>query len=119
MTKPVDNKLIVISFDDRLKAQEFLITAARLQKQKDLQLHDAVLLIHDTDGNTKVVETTDITPARGALGAGFWGLLLGTLLAGPFGLLVGAASAGGGALFAKLRDIGIKDEKIAELRREV
>lgn len=119
MSQANDNKLIVISFDDRLKAQEFLLTAARLQKQKDLQLHDAVLLTRDADGNTRVTETTDITPGRGALGAGVWGLLLGTLLAGPWGLLVGAASAGGGALIAKLRDIGIKDEKIEELRREV
>jgi uncharacterized membrane protein len=119
MTTPTDNKLLVISFDDRLKAQEFLLTAARLQKQKDLVLHDAVLLIRDDEGNTKVIETTDITPGRGALGAGVWGLLLGTLLVGPFGLLVGAATAGGGALYAKLRDTGIKDEKIHELRREV
>jgi uncharacterized membrane protein len=119
MTQAGENKLIVISFDDRIKAQEFLLTVARLQKQKELQLHDAVFLDRDNDGHTRVTETTDITPGRAALGGGVWGLLLGTLLAGPIGLAVGAAAAGGGALIAKLRDIGIKDEKIDELRREV
>jgi uncharacterized membrane protein len=119
MTHPADAKLLVISFDDRLKAQEFLLTTVRLQKQKELQVHDAVFVDRDANGHTRVTETTDITPGKAALGAGVWGLLLGTLLTGPFGLVVGAASAGGGALIAKLRDIGIKDEKIEELRREI
>src|SRR3954452_18102246 len=109
MTQPDNTKLLVISFDDPLKAQEFLLTAARLQKRNDLSVHDAVFVRRDPDGSAHVTETTDITPGRGALGGGVWGLLLGTLLAGPWGLAVGAASAGAGALVAKLRDIGIKD----------
>lgn len=112
-------KLLVVSFDDQLRAQEFLLAAARLQKQGEIQVHDAVFVRHDADGSTHVTETTDLTPTRGALGAGIWGLLLGTILAGPWGLVVGAASAGTGALVAKLRDTGIKDEKIAELRKIV
>ena len=119
MNEPVDGKLLVISFDDRLTAQEFLLTAARLQTKDEIKVHDAVFLTRDQEGNTKVTETTDITPGRAALGAGMWGLLFGTLLAGPFGLAVGAVTAGGGALLAKLRDTGIKDEKIEEMRSEV
>jgi uncharacterized membrane protein len=120
MTAPDNNKLLVISFDDPLKAQELLLTAVRLQKQNDLQLHDAVIIRRDADGSSHVVETTDITPSRGALSGGIWGLLIGTLLAGPVGgLIAGAASAGGGALYAKLVDHGIKDETVAELRTAV
>jgi uncharacterized membrane protein len=49
-----------------------------------------------------------------------WGLLLGTLLGGPIGgLVVAAASAGGGALYAKLVDSGVKDATVAELRAAV
>ncbi len=49
-----------------------------------------------------------------------WGLLLGTLFGGPIGgLVVGAATAGGGALFAKLRDTGIRDATVDELRNAV
>ena len=120
MTTPSPNKLLVISFDDAIKAQEFLLTTARLQKNGKIQVHDAVIVRRDTDGTSHVVETTDVTPGRGAVGAGVWGLLIGTLLGGPIGgLVVGAASAGGGALFAKLVDTGIKDETVHELRTEV
>jgi uncharacterized membrane protein len=49
-----------------------------------------------------------------------WGLLLGTLFGGPIGgLIAGAATAGGGALYAKLVDTGIKDATVAELRTTV
>src|ERR1700712_315253 len=109
MTTPSPNKLLVISFDDPSKAQEFLLSATRLQKNDEIVLHDAVIVRRDADGDAHVVETTDVTPGRGALGAGFWGLLVGTLLGGPIGgIVVGAASAGGGALYAKLVDTGIK-----------
>jgi uncharacterized membrane protein len=42
------------------------------------------------------------------------------LFGGPLGgLIAGAATAGGGALYAKLVDTGIKDETVAELRTAV
>ncbi|GAA2732148.1 DUF1269 domain-containing protein [Actinocorallia aurantiaca] len=113
-------KLLVIGFDDPLKASEFMLTALRMQKNGQLRLHDAVFIERAEDGRSVVRETQDFTPGKGALGAGMWGLLLGTLLGGPVGGLIGgAASAGGGALLGKLIDTGIKDEKIAELREAV
>ncbi|MDX6743057.1 DUF1269 domain-containing protein [Actinocorallia sp. A-T 12471] len=120
MADEPQHKLLVIGFDDPLKASEFMLTAARMQKNGQLQVHDAVFIERDEDGKSTVRETRDVTPGRGALGAGMWGLLLGTLLGGPVGgLVAGAASAGGGALLGKLIDTGIKDEKIAELREAV
>jgi uncharacterized membrane protein len=120
MTAPDNQKLLVVSFDDPLKAQELLLTIVRLQKNNELQLHDAVIIRRDPDGGSHVVETTDITPGRGAMSVGIWGLLFGTLFAGPVGgLIVGAASAGGGALYAKLVDHGIKDATVHELRTAV
>jgi uncharacterized membrane protein len=113
-------RLLVISFDDPLKAQEFLLATVRLQRDGELQLHDAVFVRRDPDGTSHVQETQDVTPGRGALGAGVWGLLLGTLFGGPIGgLVAGAAGAGGGALIAKLVDTGIRDATIAELRTAV
>jgi uncharacterized membrane protein len=120
MPEPSNQKLLVISFDDRLRAQEFLLSAVRLQKDNELQMHDAVFIQRDADGTSHVTETTDVTPSRGALGGGVWGLLLGTLFGGPIGgLIAGAATAGGGALYAKLVDTGIKDATVAELRTTV
>lgn len=117
---PENSRLLVISFDDPLSAQEFLIATARLQNNDDIQLHDAVIIRRDQDGTSHVRETTDVTPGQAGIGAGVWGLLLGTLFGGPIGgLVVGAASAGGGALYAKLVDNGVKDATVKELRQAV
>ena len=121
MSRPPDNsKLLVISFDDSMRAQEFLLAAARLQRDHGLELHDAVIIRRDKDGTSRVTETTDVSPGQAGVGAGVWGLLLGTLFGGPIGgLVVGAATAGGGALYAKLRDTGVKDATIHALRTAV
>lgn len=113
-------KLLVIDFDDGMRAQEFLLAATRMMRNGQIAVHDAVFVSRDEQGRSTVQETTDITPGRGALGGAVWGLLIGTLVAGPIGALVGgAASAGGGALLGKLIDTGIKDDKIKELREHV
>jgi uncharacterized membrane protein len=117
---PENSRLLVISFDDPLRAQEFLIAASRMQRDRQLQLHDAVIINRATDGTSHVTETSDVTPAQAGMGGAVWGLLIGTLLGGPIGGLIGGAAAGGGgALFAKLRDTGVKDATIAELRNAV
>jgi uncharacterized membrane protein len=120
VTAPNPRKLLVIGFDDPLKANEFLLAVLRLRKNGHIQVHDAVFVRRDADGRSSVQETQDLSTGRGALGGGLWGLLLGTLFGGPIGGLIGgAATAGGGALLAKLVDTGIKDEQIAALRRTV
>lgn len=120
MAEENTRKLVVIDFDDAMRAQEFLLAAMRLVKDGQLALHDAVFISRDPDGRSTVRETTDLTPGRGALGGAMWGVLIGTLLGGPIGALVGgAASAGGGALLAKLIDTGIKDEQVKALRETV
>jgi len=117
---PENSRMLVISFEDGLRAQEFLLAVARLQQRDEIQLHDAVVVARDQDGTSHVRETTDVTPSQAGVGAGVWGLLLGTLFGGPIGgLIVGAASAGGGALYAKLVDTGVKDATIKELREAV
>ena len=120
MPDPDFRKLLVIGFEDPLRANEFMLAALRLRKDGHIQLHDAVFVQRDAEGRSTVQETQDISTGRGALGAGLWGVLIGTLLGGPVGGLIGgAASAGSGALLAKLVDTGIKDDRIAELRNTV
>jgi uncharacterized membrane protein len=120
MAEQEARQLVVIAFDDAMRAQEFLMAAARLMKDGKLALHDAVFIRRDEDGRSTVRETTDLTPVRGALGGAIWGVLIGTLLGGPIGALVGgAASAGGGALLGKLIDTGIKDVQVKQLRETV
>ena len=60
MSQPPENsKLLVISFDDSLRAQEFLLAAARLQRDAELQLHDAVVVRRDADGTSHVTGSFD------------------------------------------------------------
>lgn len=113
-------QLVVIAFDDPMKAQELLVAASRLQSHGELSVEDAVIITKDPDGATHRIETTDLTPAEGALSGAFWGLLFGTLLLGPLGgLVTSAASAGGGALLGKLVDRGISDEFVKQMRSEI
>lgn len=117
---PDNAKLLVVSFDEPLRANEFLLAVARLQQHEQIKMHDAVVVTRSADGGSHVRETTDVTPSQAGVGAGVWGLLIGTLFGGPIGgLIVGAASAGGGALYARLVDTGIKDTTVSELRSAV
>ncbi|MDO9022314.1 MAG: DUF1269 domain-containing protein [Deltaproteobacteria bacterium] len=113
-------KLIVLGFDSPLKAQEALMAATRLMTEGEIMLHDAVFVSKDVHGETRVKETTDVTPGEAALDGAFWGLLFGTLLAGPVGAIVGGAlTAGTGALMAQVIDTGVPDEQVQELRKIV
>jgi len=113
-------KLIVLGFDSRLKAEEALLAATRLQTEGEILLHDAVFVSKDEDGSTRVTETVDQAPGDAALSGGFWGMLFGTILAGPVGTVVGGAvSAGASALVAKLVDTGITDGSIKKLRETI
>jgi uncharacterized membrane protein len=103
--------LFGISFDDVLRAQEFLIAMTRMSKAGQLVLRDAVVVVKDDDGKVHVRETVDPQPGSTALSGAVWTGLLGLLLGGPVGWLAGIGlGAGAGALIAKVVDVGIPDE---------
>ncbi len=101
--------LHVLTFDDPLRAREYLLACTRMQRDGEMDLTDAVFLQRDAEtGRVRVEETVDPTPGHSALEGGFWGLLIGTLVLGPLGgLAIGAVAAGGGALAGKLIDLGV------------
>ena len=104
-------QLTAISFDDELKAAEFMTAAIRLARDGKIVLHDAVFVVKEADGKTHVRETKDLQPGQTALGIGLWSGLFGLLLGGPVGMLVaGGIGAGAGAITAKLVDVGVTDE---------
>jgi len=112
--------LVAIATVDRAHAEELLRAAVRLQRAGRLVLTDAVVVEKDAKGHAHVHQTIDITPAGGAVTAGFWGLLLGTLLAGPAGgVAIGALSAGGGALLGLLLDRGISADFVHGLSEKL
>jgi uncharacterized membrane protein len=116
----VHPRLAAISFDDDLKAVEFMTAVTRLARDRRLSLHDAVFVVKRDDGKTYVRETKDLQPSSTAIGAGLWSGLFGLLLGGPVGMLVaGGIGAGAGAVTAKVVDVGVTDEFVAQLREMV
>ena len=115
------HQLNVVTFDNPLKAQEFLLAMTRLATEGKIKLLDAVFVTKSPDGEkVRVHETTDVTPGRGALSGGAWGLLIGTLLLGPIGgLATGALSAGSGALMGRLIDAGVEQEFVEQIKEAV
>jgi uncharacterized membrane protein len=119
-TTPQPTQLAAISFDDDLKATEFMTAAIRLARDRQIVLHDAVFVIKDADGRTHVRETQDLQPGSTAVGVGLWSGLFGLLLGGPVGMLVaGGIGAGAGAITAKLVDVGVTDDFVQQLREMV
>lgn len=114
------SQLVAISFDDDLKAAEFMTALTRLARNKNIVIRDAVFVVKDADNRTHVRETRDIDPRGAALGGALWAALIGGFVGGPIGLIAGGAlGAGAGALTAKLVDLGISDAFVDQVRNMV
>ncbi len=112
--------IIGVSFDNILKAQEYLLAMGRLRQDGVLELHDAVTVTKGDDGKVNVTETIDPTPGRAALSGGMWLGLLGLVVGGPIGWAAGIGiGAGAGAAAAKAIDLGIPDEWVGWFKETV
>ncbi|MGH3067990.1 MAG: DUF1269 domain-containing protein [Streptosporangiaceae bacterium] len=98
-------------------ADEALAKLERLQRDMLIQLHDAAVVSWEPGRKKPQTHEMHDTTKAGALGGGFWGLLFGLIFFVPIlGLAVGAAS---GALLGSMRDVGISDSFISEVREKV
>ncbi|KAA6186699.1 DUF1269 domain-containing protein [Thiohalocapsa marina] len=104
--------LIVVAFPDDQLAFELRAELAKLQKSYLIDLEDVVVTTRDEKGKVKLHQAVNLTSA-GAVGGGFWGMLIGMLFLNP--LLGAALGAGAGALSGRLSDIGINDRFMKEL----
>jgi uncharacterized membrane protein len=104
--------LIVIGYENEVKAEEVRLALLKLQREYLIDLGDAVVVVREPDGKVKLRQLANLT-AAGALGGGFWGTLIGMLFLTPiFGLAVGAAA---GAISGALTDAGIDDGFMKQL----
>jgi len=106
--------LLVIEYDDELKAFEVRLTLFKLQQEYLIEMDDAVVAVKDADGKVKLHQAVNMT-AAGAARGGFWGTLIGLLFFGPafgVGTLAGAAA---GAVSGALTDIGISNDFMKQL----
>ena len=106
------SELIVIGYDNEFKADEVRLQLLKMQKDYLIDLEDAVVAVKSADGKVKLHQSYPL-PAAGAVGGGFWGLLIGTIFLSP--LLGAAVGAAAGAAAGALSDIGINDAFMKEL----
>jgi uncharacterized membrane protein len=106
------SNLVVVSFPDEQTAFQLRAELVRLQKEYLIDMEDVVVVTKDEKGKVKLHQAVSLT-GMGAVGGGFWGMLIGMLFLNP--LLGAAVGAGAGALSGKLSDIGVNDEFMKNL----
>jgi uncharacterized membrane protein len=104
-------------FDTPAGADEALNRLEKLHHELLINLHDAAVVSWEAGRKKPSTHEMHDTTAAGALGGSFWGLLFGLIFFVPLlGLAVGAAA---GALFGSMRDVGISDEFIHQIRQKI
>jgi uncharacterized membrane protein len=104
--------LVAVVFNDESTAFDMRAALAKMQKDYLIELEDAVVVTRDMKGKTRLDQAVSLT-ATGAVGGGFWGLLIGMIFLNPLlGTLVGA---GAGALSGRFSDIGLDDRMLKDV----
>jgi uncharacterized membrane protein len=104
--------LVVIGYENEVKAEEVRLALLKMQKDYLIDLADAVVVVRDDKGKVKLRQLYNLT-AAGAVSGGFWGMLVGMLFMNPlFGFAIGT---GAGALSGALSDVGIDDSVMKKL----
>jgi len=107
--------LYAIGYDDLGTAMRVREQVMGLQKQHLIDLADAVV-VENRDGKIKLHQAQS-TAAAGAAGGALWGGVIGLLFLSP--LLGMAIGAGFGALGGSMADIGVEDNFMREVGREL
>jgi uncharacterized membrane protein len=107
-------QLIVAAFQDETGADSALAALKEAKKEKLIDIKNSAVLRKNAKGELSVHEAKDMTGARGGVLGGAAAAGLGILTGGASVALVGLG-AGVGALAAKLRDSGFKDERLRKL----
>ncbi|MHC1788192.1 DUF1269 domain-containing protein [Solidesulfovibrio sp.] len=104
--------LIVVGYDDMFKAEEVRLKLLKMQKEYLVDLEDAVVAVKKGDGKVKLNQMYHLA-ASGAVGGGFWGMLIGLIFLNP--ILGAVVGAGAGAAAGALSDVGIDDDFMKKL----
>jgi uncharacterized membrane protein len=114
---PIDEEtsmttLVVIGYENEVKAEEVRLALLKMQREYLIDLADAVVVVRDAQGKVKLRQLYNLT-AAGAASGGFWGALMGLIFLNPlFGFAIGAAA---GAISGALKDVGIDDNFMKQL----
>ncbi len=106
------NGLVAVGYPNVVNAENALGELMQLQKERIIQLEDAVIVEMRGDGKVKLHQTSHTTGVAAAGGA-LWGGLIGLLFFAP---LLGMALGGAvGAAAGKATDVGIDDNFLRSL----
>ncbi len=109
--------LSAVKFPTATGADEALAILERLQREEAITINDGAVVSWAEGAKKPKTRQLHGGTGIGALGGGFWGLLFGMIFFVPLlGIVVGAVA---GASAASMRDVGIDDEFIDEVRRKV
>ena len=108
--------LIVVGYDDMFKAEEVRLKLLKMQKEYLVDLEDAVVAVKKADGKVKLNQMYHLA-ASGAIGGGFWGMLIGLMFLNP--ILGAVVGAGAGATAGALSDVGINDDFMKKLAEQL
>jgi uncharacterized membrane protein len=100
--------------DDADRAEKLLVD---LQKRELIQVHDAATVSWEAGRKKPKTRQAVATAGLGALSGSFWGMLFGLLFFVP--LLGAAVGAAAGGLAGALTDVGINDDFINSVRKQV
>ncbi|MFC5907598.1 DUF1269 domain-containing protein [Streptacidiphilus monticola] len=100
------SNLVVVAYPDVATAEKVRAELFELQKQRLLELEDALVVARTQDGKIKLHQATN-TVGVGAAGGALWGGLIGLLFFMPFlGAAIGGAT---GAALGAAQDYGVDD----------
>ncbi|GEL21083.1 membrane protein [Pseudonocardia sulfidoxydans NBRC 16205] len=109
--------LTVWKFDSAIGADDAVTTLQGLAKQQLITVHDAATVSWVQGAKKPKTRQLNNLTGVGPLGGMFWGLLFGLIFFIPLiGAAIGAAT---GALGGALRDVGIDDDFIKQVRDQV
>ena len=108
--------LIVVGYDDMFEAETVRLKLLKMQKEYLVDLEDAVVAVKDPQGKIKLNQMYHLA-ASGAVGGGFWGMLIGLIFLNP--ILGAVVGAGAGAAAGALSDVGIDDDFMKKLAEQL
>jgi uncharacterized membrane protein len=108
--------LLVITFDNMDEAGKLLGSIKELQKEAQIQINDAAVIVKDEEGKVKVKDQADSGMKAGAIGGGILGLIIGTIFFPIGGMLLGAAA---GAMIGKMAHLGVDKDFVKEVTAEL